>query len=75
VRDNGVGLPMGWTLREGVGIGLRNSAERLQELYPDAHGLHIGEAPGGGTLVEVVVPYHLAGTELPRMRSSEAGVA
>ena len=59
VCDDGVGLPAGWR-PDGKGVGLRNTAARLQELYPDAHSFAVTGAPTGGTLVEIVIPYHIA---------------
>ncbi len=58
VRDNGPGLPEGWTMQRNLGIGLSNTQERLWHLYGDAeHRLHVGPAPGGGVLVDVAMPY------------------
>src|SRR5205085_12002106 len=37
VIDNGPGLPTGWELSEGTGIGLSNTRQRLAQLYPSAH--------------------------------------
>jgi two-component system LytT family sensor kinase len=53
VRDTGRGL--GAMVREG--IGLTNTRERLRELYGDAATLHLAEAPGGGTIAAVRMPF------------------
>jgi two-component system, LytTR family, sensor kinase len=52
VRDRGPGLPAGLTR----GIGLRNTAERLERLYGDRQSVRIENAAGGGTIVELRVP-------------------
>jgi LytS/YehU family sensor histidine kinase len=62
VRDNGRGLPAGWELLNGRGIGLRNTQARLQHMY-DAkdHELRVGPVPGGvGTQVDIRIPFRLA---------------
>jgi two-component system, LytTR family, sensor kinase len=63
VRDDGVGLPAGWRLHEHGGVGLRNAAARLDALYPARHRFRVAPAPGGGVLVEVEVPFRLAGRD------------
>jgi two-component system, LytTR family, sensor kinase len=52
VRDHGPGLPPGLTR----GIGLRNTAERLERLYGKQQSVSIENAAGGGTIVELRVP-------------------
>lgn len=39
-------------------IGLANTRARLQRLYGDAHQLSFAASPGGGFLVEMVIPFH-----------------
>lgn len=57
VRDNGP--PVGEeTLRAGEGVGLRNTRERLSELYGSEQSLTLRPASGGGVIAEVVIPYH-----------------
>jgi signal transduction histidine kinase len=61
VRDNGPGLPHGWALDRGVGIGLGNTRARLEHLYGRGdYSLEIGPAEGGGTCVDVTFPYRVA---------------
>lgn len=62
VRDNGPGLPAGWTLQRGAGIGLANTQARLEHLYDgDQHELSMGPGPGGvGTQVDLVLPFRVA---------------
>jgi hypothetical protein len=41
------------------GVGIGNTRARLQQLYGDeASSLSLGEAPGGGTIATVVIPFH-----------------
>ena len=55
VRDDGPGMSA-VTKSPGSGTGLRNTRERLAQLYGE-HGLmSITEAPGGGTIVTVDIP-------------------
>jgi LytS/YehU family sensor histidine kinase len=56
VRDNGPGLDGGDTGDEGVG--LRNTRARLEQLYGSAQSLTLREAPEGGLIAEVTLPYH-----------------
>ncbi len=65
VRDDGVGLPSGWSLGRDAGVGLRNAAERLERLYPGAHRLHVAPRPGGGVSVEVAIPFRAESTRAP----------
>lgn len=60
VADNGPGL-LG--MGDGApvstsGIGLKNTRERLHQIYGRTHRLEFDEAPGGGALVTVVLPFH-----------------
>jgi LytS/YehU family sensor histidine kinase len=55
VRDNGPGL--GGALAE-EGIGLRNTRDRLAQLYGADAALVLRSAEGGGTVAEVSLPYH-----------------
>jgi two-component system, LytTR family, sensor kinase len=57
--------------REGGGVGLRNTAARLAQLYGADHRLTLAPAPGGGTVAEVRLPYHTR----PVPRAGSAGSA
>jgi two-component system, LytTR family, sensor kinase len=59
VRDDGVGLPRD-TARLTSGIGLRNAGERLRQLYGSEHRFVLRNAPEGGVLVEIDVPFRPA---------------
>ncbi len=63
VRDHGPGLAVEPPAE--TGIGLRNTAERLQRLYPDQHSLRIHNAAGGGAIVEIWLPFQIAPTAAP----------
>jgi len=58
VRDNGPGMDGSAPGREGVG--LRNTRERLAQLYGDAAGLALRPAEGGGFEAEVALPWRAA---------------
>ena len=55
IRDNGDGLPGGVKPQEGVGIS--NSRARLQQLYGDQGHFQLANAPEGGLVVSIVVPW------------------
>jgi len=42
----------------GAGIGLRNTQERLRQLYGDDQSFTLQNADGGGALATVTLPYH-----------------
>ena len=73
VRDNGPGLDApptppvpGLTLDGGEamtgtgGVGLTNTRARLEQLYGAEQRLTLHRAPEGGTVAEIVLPYHTA---------------
>ena len=55
VRDDGPGVRATPT-QPGSGTGLKNTRERLAQLYGDAASLDIESPHGGGTLVRVAIP-------------------
>ncbi|HEX2079026.1 MAG TPA: sensor histidine kinase [Longimicrobium sp.] len=59
VRDDGRGLPPRGERRERVGVG--NTRSRLKQAYGAAHRFELADAPGGGTLVTIEIPYRPAG--------------
>ena len=60
VRDNGPGLGDAESVGD-EGVGLRNTRERLQQLYGAAQGLTLRDAEGGGLVAELVLPFHTRG--------------
>src|SRR5262249_6234037 len=61
VSDDGPGLPAGWHWDERAGVGLNNTKQRLEQLYPAAHQLTMGNAEGGGVKVEIILPFRTNG--------------
>ncbi|HEU0299961.1 MAG TPA: histidine kinase [Longimicrobium sp.] len=61
VRDDGRGLPPRGERRERVGVG--NTRSRLTQAYGAAHRFELADAPGGGTLVTIEIPYRPAGPD------------
>jgi LytS/YehU family sensor histidine kinase len=55
VQDNGVGLANGATPTEG--IGLSNTRARLEQLYGSRQRLDFLDAPGGGLVVRIRIPW------------------
>lgn len=60
VRDDGPGLP---SAPNPTGVGLRNTRQRLQHLYPGTHRFAMRDGPDGGAEVEVEIPYRSIWTE------------
>ncbi|MEX0601508.1 MAG: histidine kinase [Rhodothermales bacterium] len=58
IADNGPGLEGDSIPEEDRGFGLRNTRERLEELYGGAFELSFMSPEGGGLVAEVVLPYH-----------------
>ena len=62
VVDDGVGLPAGWDLQKSTGLGLTATRERIAGLYPSSRSrFEIRNREGGGTEVEVELPFRVAG--------------
>jgi two-component system, LytTR family, sensor kinase len=59
VRDDGVGL-RGAAESTG-GVGLANTRARLRQLYGPRHVFEVADAPGGGVVVRVGLPFRTAG--------------
>jgi two-component system, LytTR family, sensor kinase len=71
IRDNGAGLPLGATYREGVG--LRNIRERVHQLYGSRARFSLTPAPGGGTAATLRLPFtHSEGAQTPVPLSSSS---
>ena len=61
VRDDGKGLPEGWTFERDAGIGLRNIAARLEHLYGRKDLLRLARLESGGVEVHIDLPIKPAG--------------
>ena len=57
VYDDGAGLPDDWQMKSSAGIGLANTAARLQQLYDDDHQFDIRNRPAGGVEVTILLPF------------------
>ncbi len=57
VRDRGPGIAEAQSEVIGRGVGLSNTAERLERLYGAAHAFALHNADGGGLAVDVTIPY------------------
>jgi LytS/YehU family sensor histidine kinase len=56
VCDDGPGLPPAFSESGSAGIGIRNTRERLQQLFPGTSTLSIVNHPAGGVAVTIKVP-------------------
>ena len=64
VLDDGVGLPPQWHLETSAGLGLTVTRERIAGLYPNGGSqLLIRNREGGGTEVEIKLPFRVAREE------------
>ena len=62
VADDGVGLPLGWTLETSSGMGLSVTRERILGLHPDGNSkFSVRPRTGGGTEAEISLPLRFAG--------------
>ena len=59
VFDNGAGLANNWQLKSSGGIGLANTAARLQQLYEGNHRLDVRNRKVGGVEVIVLIPLRM----------------
>jgi two-component system, LytTR family, sensor kinase len=61
VRDDGPGLAANVRGAAGNGVGLANTARRLERLYGRNHEFAMRDGDGGGAMVSVRLPYHVDG--------------
>jgi two-component system, LytTR family, sensor kinase len=62
VQDDGVGLPRGWQLETGAGVGLSVTRERIAELHPNGSSrFTVTSRFSGGTNVDISLPLRLLG--------------
>jgi signal transduction histidine kinase len=59
IRDDGPGLPEGEEAVPRAGVGLANTAARLQQLYPNSHRFDLTNRPEGGLEVALEIPFRL----------------
>jgi two-component system LytT family sensor kinase len=57
VADDGPGLSDGWDAERDLGLGLKNTRSRLRHLYGDDHLLEFLDAPDGGLIVRLTIPF------------------
>jgi two-component system LytT family sensor kinase len=57
VQDNGPGLGSAGELKNGCGIGLSNTRERMRQLFGDAQNVELANLPQGGLCVTVSFPF------------------
>ena len=67
VSNNGTGLPKDKPAEEGVG--LSNTRARLRSLYGQDHSFELRDAPGGGLLVRLLIPFRTADSEAMKIRT------
>jgi len=70
IRDDGAGLPAGFDLRAGAGVGLRNTQSRLERSYGTAAALAIGPRQGGGTDVDITLPVTFVSVHVPGIQAA-----
>jgi two-component system LytT family sensor kinase len=65
VVDDGVGLPLGWSLENSSGLGLSVTRERIAALHPNgASHFAVRRRAAGGTEVEIALPLRLLEDEV-----------
>jgi hypothetical protein len=67
VRDDGAGLAAPAPRRDGSGLGVRTTRERLRHLYGDAHSFELVDAPPRGTAAVVTLPFRKIDTATERV--------
>jgi LytS/YehU family sensor histidine kinase len=60
IVDDGPGITAG-DIKDGVGLG--NTRARLQEMFGSRHAFDVTNAPGGGTLVRLSLPWQIESTQ------------
>jgi two-component sensor histidine kinase len=70
VTDNGPG-PTRIAKLDDAGVGLANTRQRLEQLYGSAQSLTLADAPDGGTIARIVIPFRTS-TELRTVLVSPA---
>jgi len=65
VEDDGVGVPAGWSRAGAPGVGLANTAGRLQRMYGRDHRFDVRPRAGGGVAVAIELPFTAARAARP----------
>jgi two-component system, LytTR family, sensor kinase len=60
VCDDGIGLPIDWSLRSSKGVGLLNTQARLQQLYGSAFDFTVHNRTEGGVEASITIPLTFA---------------
>jgi sensor histidine kinase YesM len=64
VLDDGVGLPVGWSMKSSAGLGLSITSERIAGLHPNGDSrFAVRNRAEGGTVVEISLPLRVTGAE------------
>ncbi len=71
VQDSGPGFRIGTNTDLEEGIGLSNTRSRLEHLYPGNYGLRLDNAPGGGALVTLRIPFR---TQISREEPADEAI-
>lgn len=59
VEDDGDGLPEGWHIEADEGVGLSVTRQRIAAAYGKDAAFELTPRPGGGTLVQIRLPYSI----------------
>ena len=57
VEDDGPGLPAGFSIEESAGVGLRNTRDRLREIFGVDASFSLGPGTTAGVLAVIELPY------------------
>jgi two-component system, LytTR family, sensor kinase len=72
VLDDGVGLPMGWSMERSAGLGLSITSERILGYYPKGDWTFtVRNRVEAGTVVEISLPLNVNGTETEETSSRD----
>jgi two-component system, LytTR family, sensor kinase len=74
IADDGIGLTRFDGSIPPEGVGLRNTRARLQQLYNHDHRLILEDAPGGGCVIKIHIPFRMYSEEVPT-RDAHSSVA
>ncbi len=74
IADDGIGLTRFDGSIPPEGVGLRNTRARLQQLYNHDHRLILDDAPGGGCIIKIHIPFRIFSEEVTT-RDAHSSVA